>query len=472
MIRGLAVCVLLLGGAFFGVKSDCVLARPTETLVALEWEGRCAPLYPSVPCLERQTLAFHQMAVARVKSASGGNLFSQLKNSEKDFVPAREIVGLYSVSVLQRKEGLRGTLVEVLLGEDNDLENESARLKASLPRHSYPSEIAQADGEALPAEEAERQIKPLSADSERASEQTFETAYQAWQQRYQTRNRQDVVQLKQLQEELREIAQHPEIVPEQKQGLGVEWAQLEMEIEAAAPGRNWIEENLALFLTLIHLAWIIPTVLGIWIAKRVTRRRAEKRTGDLKIVAQELDLTFLGKEGAFLEQSLSQFSLFQLGRARQLSNLLVAEAGGVQISLFDYEYVTGHGKHKRVRRQTGAAVQAESLRLPPFSLRPQGKRDILGKLVGKQDIDFEDHPDFSRAFVLKSTAEENVREFFDQGLLDLFARDRTISLEAAGGVFIYYRRWKRVNPQTQEMKAFMSEAYRVHQAFSERLARG
>lgn len=236
--------------------------------------------------------------------------------------------------------------------------------------------------------------------------------------------------------------------------------------------KNWIDNNIVLFMFLVHGSWIIP--LGIWIvvARRIARRRKEKRTNDLQAVAKELELPFLETGDTALGERLSNLPLFNIGRARTLTNLIVADTPELQIALFDYRYVTGRGKHKRVRRQSVAVVQSTSLRLPEFHLRPERKLDAVGSLLGLQDIDFDHHPDFSKAFVLKSLNEQETRDFFDQELLDFFATQPGISFEAAPGMFVYFRRWKRVDPLTPEMRGFLGEAYLVQQALQERLSRG
>ena len=110
-----------------------------------------------------------------------------------------------------------------------------------------------------------------------------------------------------------------------------------------------------------------------------------------------------------------------IGRKKKLFNLIIAATPELTLFLFDYSYITGHGKNKRVRRQSVAAVESADLSLPEFHLRPERRLDAIGSLLGRQDIDFDDHPEFSSAFVLKSDVEQQTRDFFDQELLDFFS---------------------------------------------------
>ena len=88
-----------------------------------------------------------------------------------------------------------------------------------------------------------------------------------------------------------------------------------------------------------------------------------------------------------------------------------------------------------------------------------------------QDIDFDEHPDFSSKFVLKGEDEEQVRSYMDQELLDFFAEHPYLCCEGRPGAFLYYRRYKRVAPDAQLLQSFLEEGMVVFVALMERQAR-
>ena len=234
---------------------------------------------------------------------------------------------------------------------------------------------------------------------------------------------------------------------------------------------NWIEENLLLFLLLVHGAWIIPLVTYLIVAPRIVRKREQRRTNELKAVAEQLELQFQDTGDAVFEERVGMLPLFNIGRLRTMTNLIIADTGDVRITLFDYKYVTGHGKNRRVRRQTVALAQADDLNVPAFHLRPEGMWDSITSLFGWQDIDFVEHPDFSKAFVLRSDMEEATREFFDKDLLDFFTNHPKTCFESAHDRFVYFHRWKRVDPQQDAMRNFLTEGFQALQALRERVNR-
>jgi hypothetical protein len=232
---------------------------------------------------------------------------------------------------------------------------------------------------------------------------------------------------------------------------------------------GWIENNILLFIALIQLAWIIPTLLIVLLVKAHVRRQEERRTLSLTEVADELNLDFQAAGDSDLTAELSGFPLFNHGRAKKLKNLINADTQELRIGIFDYQFTFGHGKHQRTRRLTAAVVRSSDLDLPASHLRPKrAVLDTLGSLFGRQDINFKHHPRFSESFVLKSDNEELIREFFDQELLEFFANNPNISFELQPGAFLFFRQWKRVDAQTDLIRDFLGEGYAVLQALMER----
>ena len=235
---------------------------------------------------------------------------------------------------------------------------------------------------------------------------------------------------------------------------------------------NWIERNLVLFITLVQLAWIVPLVLIMTIVHIVVKRREQRRTESLAAVADELGLVFHGAGDDVFHQTLPEFPLFQIGRKKRLTNLVLADTDELKMGLFDYCFTVGHGKNQKVRKLSVVVVQSAELHAPRCHLRPQITFwDPIGTLFGKQDINFADHPEFSRSFVLKSDSEEEARSFFDSALLDFFSQHPDICFETRDGAFLYFRQWKRVDPTVKTLQDFLAEGYAVLGALQDRRER-
>lgn len=222
---------------------------------------------------------------------------------------------------------------------------------------------------------------------------------------------------------------------------------------------------------LLFVGFMISLALTItYIINQFRRASVRKRSRLIEAAANELDLIIEPDRAAELTSALSSFPLFQLGINREITNLIVAETTEVTLSIFDYKYEirTKPATPNQHFWQTVVAIRPPKLQVPAFHLYPEGVLSKIGSALGAQDIDFDDHPEFSNAFVLKSEAEDETREFFDQPVLDFFAQHPDISFEARPGTALYFRRRKRIEPTATALRKFMEEGLQAFHAVRDR----
>ncbi len=116
--------------------------------------------------------------------------------------------------------------------------------------------------------------------------------------------------------------------------------------------------------------------------------------------------------------------LFQLGHSRKCSCVVEGDLDGQPLLLFDYRYVTGHGKNRTTHRHWVAMVDLP-YPVRPLRLRPENPFDKVTEFLGADDIDFES-AEFSRRFFV--TADDR-KWAYDI----IHARMMEYLLEAAGG---------------------------------------
>ena len=220
----------------------------------------------------------------------------------------------------------------------------------------------------------------------------------------------------------------------------------------------------ALIVISIVAASIVGVLLIVGVIVLLVHLSEKKRTEDLRSLASQLGLQFQLKDEQLLNK-LKAFELFNKGHSRKMKNVMRAETEAARLSIFDYNYTTGGGKNSRTHRHTIVAMESDSLQLPNFSLRPEGFFDKIGATLGFQDIDFDEHPEFSRMFVLKGRDETMIRQFFDVELLDHFSHQKKARVEAQPGLFIYLRGGRQ---KPEEVKQLMTDGYTVYKWFSDR----
>jgi hypothetical protein len=218
---------------------------------------------------------------------------------------------------------------------------------------------------------------------------------------------------------------------------------------------------------------VVPIVLGVVgliVAIVVLSAHFEKkRSQAMSAVADELGLAFFQGEHSELLEKLQRFNLFTTGHSRKMRNVILGETEVASIAIFDYRYTTGGGKNQQTHVQTVVAMESEALQIPSFTMRPESFFDIVGSALGFQDIDFDDHPQFSKSFVLKGNDEDAIRQFFDAQLLDFFAGRQGICFEGSPGMFIYFRGGRQ--KKAAELRDYLGEGYSVYAAFTDRLSR-
>lgn len=218
---------------------------------------------------------------------------------------------------------------------------------------------------------------------------------------------------------------------------------------------------------LITLALIPAIAFFMFIWWLVQCYLEERRTKACKKACEELGLHF-APEDESVENDTCNFQLMNRGHSRELSNVTSAVTDDVTVRLFDYRYKTGSGKHESKHYQTVALIDAPELQLPSFQGNPEGFMDQINSLLGYQDIDFDSHREFSRAFVLTSPTENETLQFFDSVLLDFFASRPKLSFESDGKSFLFYEHKHSVKPRN--LDAMIEEAYHVYSLLRNRVA--
>jgi len=201
----------------------------------------------------------------------------------------------------------------------------------------------------------------------------------------------------------------------------------------------------------------------------MVRHFEKKRTAALSVIASEIGLAFSATQDDNLLAGMQDFSLFNKGHSRKMRNVMKAEGETTTLAIFDYQYTTGGGKHQRCHSQTLISLESDSLSLPRFTLWPERLLSKLGAMIGAQDIDFVEHPEFSKSFVLKGDDESAIRDFLDVEKLDFLAERKGAYIETAPDRFIYFR-GKRRKPE--RIRELMTEGYSAYAMFGGRSSGG
>jgi hypothetical protein len=212
---------------------------------------------------------------------------------------------------------------------------------------------------------------------------------------------------------------------------------------------------------------IVVGIIALVVLAIIAAVVAEKRRRDaLRQLAGELGLEFQEKLAGPPAIDLNPLHLFNVGHTRRTRNALSGRYCNAELTLFDYQYSTGHGRNRHTWRQTVAAFYLPETRLPLFALRPEHVFHKIGSALGYQDIDFDRFPTFSSSYLLRGGDEPAVRELFNDNVLMFFENRTGLCVEGGDDWLIVYRTRRRVKPQ--QLSSFLDETFAVRGVFAKR----
>ncbi len=201
---------------------------------------------------------------------------------------------------------------------------------------------------------------------------------------------------------------------------------------------------------IVYLAWLME----------------KKRTEAMTAFAQSHGYVFEGPAQQIIDE-LSGFKLFNQGRSRTAKNMMRGSKEPGAVRICDYQFTTGSGKHQQVHQQTICVLKTPGRMAPHFFVRRQRAFfDALGKVFGGQDINFEDDPTFSNAYVLQTNGDEQqLRGFMSVGLRETLSRmvDRNLMMEVVGDTLILHQ-GKRLKPE--QLEALVADAVNIRRQWS------
>lgn len=166
------------------------------------------------------------------------------------------------------------------------------------------------------------------------------------------------------------------------------------------------------------------------------------------------------------------FGVFTHGHRRRWGTTITGQVGGRPFTAFEYSYVTGGGQHSSRHRFTAMLWESADANLPRFTIVPEGFFRRLSQRFGAQDFDFDEDPEFSRAYQLQGDDERAVRALFTstrRAMLMAEAPDGRHAPRhhlAGGGTQLLWWRDGRL-PQSEALDQLVADGDRLRRLFME-----
>jgi hypothetical protein len=196
------------------------------------------------------------------------------------------------------------------------------------------------------------------------------------------------------------------------------------------------------------------------ISSHLENKRRERVIGLAKELGLELNWILPDEDRAIFHQ----FQLVQKGRNQKTNLSLVADDGSTRINLFDYSFVTGSGKNQQTHHWVISLCRDESLQAPAMQLKPATFFSRIGTLIGFQDIDIPDAPEFSNAFVIQGKDVEGIRKFLDSSRRDALLKHPKQTCALLNQHLLIVRERKKLD--APNIKPLLSESLALVQALA------
>lgn len=207
------------------------------------------------------------------------------------------------------------------------------------------------------------------------------------------------------------------------------------------------------------------TVLGIAFAA-ISYYLNKKRSDTLAKIAQNMGFSYEEKAAAdasfanilskingntapdsAIKNFLPDSEILRSGWSRSVENLISGKIGGREWKAFDYGYTTGSGRSSHKHCQTLFVSKLRGT-ATSFILGPEGFFDKIGDVVLKQDIDFENYPEFSKRYRLKGQDKSAVKGLFGPELIKLIEKfEKKIALQTDGKQIAFFIPGEKTRPE-------------------------
>lgn len=205
----------------------------------------------------------------------------------------------------------------------------------------------------------------------------------------------------------------------------------------------------ALFIPALF-AIAMTAFVGIMLAYKAKRDAARKAA--MEALSTSLGATFSEKDAYGLKAQLAGFELFKrerkwFTRNGKITNVIRSTVGDTEVFMFDYTYVVSTGKSSRRVTQTVFFANDKQWFLPDFHLRPERWWHKIMSGMGMKDINFEENPEFSDKFWLKSEFEDLIRKQFTPSLQAFMLEKPPVHLEGKNFYLLAYKPDKLLSPE-------------------------
>jgi hypothetical protein len=204
------------------------------------------------------------------------------------------------------------------------------------------------------------------------------------------------------------------------------------------------------------------------VALIVTTRIATKREKKFAVTREQFIAKYSFVEEGYVYSEISKHGFSLIDRASgnygdyEATNVLSKLKSNDHFFIFDFQYTPKHADKSTASKLAtirAVLIKLKDREVPHFDLLPETVFEKIKQAFGSSDIDFENHPEFSRKYVLKSYGSDDLKVTFPERLVQ--------HLESRDGFFIEARKkylliYKNEGGEFADYEALYKEAEAIN----------
>lgn len=170
-----------------------------------------------------------------------------------------------------------------------------------------------------------------------------------------------------------------------------------------------------------------------------------QRQMDLRKFAQEQDYTF----NPMKVRSAMKYKDFPIEKGNKIlyeDNFMEKYAEFGKISVSDVTLTQGARQASTDTHITMVHMTELEMTIPDFALEPEGLSTKLSEMFAGKDLDFHEHPEFSKKYYLRGQHESQVRDFFGGPIIHFLEKHDEVHIEAHKNRLLFYRKLDLLEP--------------------------
>jgi MFS superfamily sulfate permease-like transporter len=167
--------------------------------------------------------------------------------------------------------------------------------------------------------------------------------------------------------------------------------------------------------------------------------KLNNRQGKLRDFAEDNDFAFY----PMTIRNMKKYKNFPIEKGTRIlyeENILSQYMDFGKVEVSDITLTEGARMAQEDTKMTVIHVSDIDIAIPDFALEPEGLFTKLSELSFGKDINFEDHPQFSKMFYLRSDNEISTRRFFNENILSFLETHEGLHIESHRNKLLIYKK--------------------------------